>query len=229
MRKILLIICFFLISISVSPQKSKLDYNINIQIGSEIRFPLLKLENRNISPESLNPSGFIFIYDNKDIYEYLDADALYYKLNFRIYKSWFCGFQHSLRYAHVGFLEKNKQNQFYFKYGESLNQLVSDYKIFFKKKFKIKKSLFDVSFGYNFMGFGTQYFLNNPSFMTSLSRLTAFDISNSFHYKFFSLGWGLYVIDDSSFISVINNFNENNSGFGNFIFYMNLSVDLIRF
>ena len=218
----------FLFSFLSFSQKKVTDYKFSFQIGSEIRFPILKFkENSQINLAS--SQGFIIIIDNKDISEYLKADAYYYKLNIRLSSTWFIGFQHSVRYGHVAFLEKNDQSQLTYKYASSLNQFISDYKFFFKKNFNINKMKADIGIGYNLMGYGVKYYLNNPGMLINLSRLTAFDLQTNYHYKYMDLGLGLYIIDYTQFNSVLHKLSQNNRGFGNYVLYFNIGFDIIKF
>jgi len=208
MKKIIILSTLILVSLSVfSQKKKKLTNNrLSVKLGIEYR----------ITPIHKSPKYFYDVplgYKKYNLDKHLSGTSLNYAISYEIFKNFHLGFSQSIRYDHL-YYEDNlrliKPNAFEsYTFNDSKNTFITDYHLFVKKDFALKRNKIFLKLGLSVMNRGTDY---------SFTRITAiydngvmeiitdeYD-SNFFainacigmEYKKFDFSIGAYFIDKNS-------------------------------
>ncbi len=181
MKKISLLIILFLTTIIHSQ-------NIEFKVGTEYRITPI----RKISNLAEPITGAYFSQDDQ-----LTGTAFNYSIGYLTKSGFGFGFSHSFKYSHI-YYERTDNNT-----EKSVNDLITDYKLFIKQEFEIKKNLFFIEVGGSLMNNGTTYhdkeeidvvFSDESVIFISTRDFSyrAMNIEIGYIYKKFEIGLGMY-------------------------------------
>jgi hypothetical protein len=175
-----------------------------LKVGAEYRITPIQKDDETFYLSNVN------VYYNED--KQLMGTSFGYTISYLLKNGFGFGFSHSFKYGHIYYKPSKK------KVLKSVNGLITDYKLFIKKEFYLKKNIYFIEFGGSLMNNGTQYaekdyvdvydendnqlyWLSSKNFSFNATNLTIGVV-----FENFDVGLGMYFSKGSENFSTMNKF-----------------------
>ncbi len=205
--KIRTVVFLLLLTIKVFSQERDTIKKFKLDIGTEYRLTPV---------EDISGNAYYM-----NISRNLSGVPVNFSIAYMLSSKWELGFQYNIRYDHVGVEVADNVAEDFAVY-RSVNNLISDYKLFVQRNFLFKQDRgISLMLGYNWMNDGVyQAIFKNDKRTIYKYNFTAFNMEVKYFYKYFHMGVGIYYNPKP-------NFPKLNGGLN--ILYFNLGFDILKF